>query len=819
MQKAILVSVVLMALASASGALEVKLVVKEPVGSARRAEPISAGVCFKPGEVKDLAKLALFTKGGAAVPCQFSPLVKLEDGSYQWVLADFQCNVGAKGTAEYVVKSGSAAKPAKPVVVTEAGGKYSFKNGPLEFTIDATKPAFELISSLKVAGGALLTGLGKEAMTCRNALDNNKLHFAGKPTKVEFDYRGPMRATLMLEGPYVDEAGKEWLGYRVRVTCYAGLKLIRIEHALRNSCAKQARHAKVREAGLRFGLVKPATGKNNGSWLKAGGVFVKHRLLSGYFSPGLHQLRAEGKQLSLAVVPIFDGYDAKGHRGYNTDKDKKTGSWWSYDCTYKLDEYWLSFGGGDAALAKALDSRLYALAPPAYYSDCAAFSFGPFGTLEDEVATYKKWGWKNIAPRKAALLGSKWIKPMPGYYKAMDFVHGDTETDDAEGCLLMSLRTGGRGYFDAGLAWARYYTNNFIARCDFPEGTKRSRGRKWKFTGKDVGIMQWHASYRTGRTCGCHFYGAGAMDYYVLTGEKSLFGGCRDLARYATRGWMKKTPGKHGVGGWGTRGFGRQFMAAVRFYEITREAKWKQRMEHMAKLALQDPAYIKEDDWGAIHSGGSNSVEKKHCTKLMKKFKRLSDYMTKKGLKWDQRSSTITNAKGKKWAVYDMAGSWEQAYVQQGMERYWRINGNKPAGDYVVRFANFFRKFSWDDHCQQVGYRLWGVHFPEKGQCLGAHAGRWDPAHDKCPGPGAKHSGWYTRFGPDVAARAYNVTRKKKHLADAKMYWNRGSKRGYRRTKQSAPDDAVGSFASHTPPKDDSILSTALMFHLVPRVK
>ena len=805
--------------AGLAAAGEVRLTVREPVGVARRAEPVSAGVCFRKGEVKDPAKLALFTKSGQAVPCRFSPLVELEDGSYQWVLLDFQCSVGARGAAEYVVKADAPAKPAQPVAVTEAGGVYTFKNGPLEFTVDATKPAFELISSLKVDGKAALSGLGKQAMTVRDALEKNKVYFAGKPTKAAFDYKGPMRATLMLEGPYVDGAGKEWLSWRVRITCYAGSKLLRIELSLRNSCAKEARHAKVRDAHLRFGLAAAATGKNTGSWLKAGGVFVKHRLLSGYFSPGLHELAAEGKKLSLAVVPRFDGYDARGHLGYNTDAGKKTGSWWSYDCTYKIDEYWLSFGGGDANLAKALDSRLYALAPARYYSDCAALSFGPFGTLEDEVATYKKWGWKNIEARKAALLGGKWTRPMPGYYKAMDWVHDETETDDAEGCLLMALRTGGRGYLDAGLAWARYYTNNFIERRDFPEGARRGRGRKWKFTGKDVGIMQWHSSYRTGRTCGCHFYGAGAMDYYVLTGEKSLFLGCRDLAGYATRGWMKKTPGRHGVGGWGTRGFGRQFMTAVRFYGVTRAPEWKKRMEHMAKLALKDPSYIKEDDWGAIHSGGSNSVEKKHCTKLMKRYKRLSDYMTKKGLKWDQASSTITDAKGKKWAVYDMAGSWEQTYVQQGMERYWRLTGDKQAGDYVVRFANFFRRFAWDDHCQQVGYRLWGVHFPEKGQCLGAHAGRWDPAHDKCPGPGAQHSGWYTRFGPDVAARAYNVSKKKKYLDEARMYWNRGSKRGYRRTKQSAADDAVGNFASHTPPKDDSILSTALMFYVVPRAK
>ena len=180
-------------------------------------------------------------------------------------------------------------------------------------------------------------------------------------------------------------------------------------------------------------------------------------------------------------------------------------------------------------------------------------------------------------------------------------------------------------------------------------------------------------------------------------------------------------------------------------------------------------------------------------------------------------ASTITSSDGKKWNVYDAAGSWEQTYVQQGMHRYWALTGDKEAADYIVRFANFFNRFTWDSHCQQAGYRLWGVHFPEKGMCLGSQAGRWDPAHDTCPGPGAKHDGWYTRFGPDVAVRAFTVSRDSKYIEQAKMYWNRGSKWGYQVTKPSAADDEVGAFASHIPPKDDSVLSTALMFYTVPR--
>jgi hypothetical protein len=815
--------------AGTAWAVELPLTVTEPVGVERERDPVSTGVCFKPGEVKDVARLALFDAGGRPVPCQFTPLVTLEDGSIQWALVDFQADVPAKGEAKYTVKPGKRAMPAEPVKTSEENGVYTLATGALELTVDASADPFDLLKAVKVERKAVVNGLGAEAMTCRDALDKNKLYHAGKPTKVAWDYRGPMRATLMLEGPYVDKDGTEWLGYRVRITVYAGRRLVRIEHALRNSCPPQVRNVKVKDAHLRLGVEGVPETKTSRDFLDAGPVFVKHRLLSGYFSASLHELSAAGGRVTLAVVPLYEGpFDRRNHRGYNRHEkgsnfgEDDTGSWWLVDCAYKIDEYWLSFGGGGEALAEALDSRLYALAPAEYYSECEALAFGKFGTLDDEVATYRAWGWKNIEPKKAALLKGRWMKALPDYHVPYVLSHPDSETDDAEGMLLMALRTGGRGYWDAGLAWARLYANHFVHRIDFPRGTRtrRKRGPKWNYKGRDYNhIVRYGDSYGNTRTCGCHFYGAGAMDYYVLTGEKSLLLGCVDLAHYATGRWMSRTPGKHGVAGWGSRAFGRQFMAAVRFYEITRDPEWKKRMIHMAELALNDPNLVREDDWCALHSPGSNGVEKKHVTKLLKSMERLQAFVKKHGITWDEKTSTARDAKGNRWKVYDMAGSWEQTYVQQGLHRYWRITRDRKAADYVVGFANFFHKYAWNPHCQQVGYRLWGVKFPTKDHCLGSHATMFDPRHDTCPGPGAKHSGWYTRFGPDVAVRAYTVNGDRTYLEQAKAYWNRGSKRGYQRTKQSAPDDTVGHFAAHVPPKDDSVLSTALMFYTVPRLE
>ena len=85
--------------------------------------------------------------------------------------------------------------------------------------------------------------------------------------------------------------------------------------------------------------------------------------------------------------------------------------------------------------------------------------------------------------------------------------------------------------------------------------------------------------------------------------------------------------------------------------------------------------------------------------------------------------------------------------------------------------------------------------------------------------PGAKHSGGYTRDLPDVFARAYGLTGDKSWLEWAKKAWDRGSKRGFKSTGQSAASDEVYTYAFCYPPRNDCSLTTGRTFYEVPRAK
>jgi hypothetical protein len=194
---------------------------------------------------------------------------------------------------------------------------------------------------------------------------------------------------------------------------------------------------------------------------------------------------------------------------------------------------------------------------------------------------------------------------------------------------------------------------------------------------------------------------------------------------------------------------------------------------------------------------------------------KLKAYVEQKGTVLSPKG-IVTDKAGKSWPLRSDGGSWQQTTLQAAMERFWRLSGREDVKKRVVRMAEFARDYQISKKCEQAFYYTI-LDFPEYDRVY--DPAEWDDAHKNCPGPGAKHSGHYTRFLVGVFSRAYSITGEESWLDCAKKAWNRGSKRGYESTRQSAADDEVYRYAWHVAPKDDTALSTARMFYEVPRAK
>jgi hypothetical protein len=470
---------------------------------------------------------------------------------------------------------------------------------------------------------------------------------------------------------------------------------------------------------------------------------------------------------------------------------------------------WLDFGpaaAGGEARRKALRSWLHALADGDWISETETLGSWRFGTLADEIATYKKWGWKGADdPKKLPR-----SRHNPDAYAAKVWIHDVSETDSAEGYCLMYVRTGERGFLDGAQAYAGYFKSHYAYRTDgFDYAAKGRKNKGLKFG--------WHGprqySWADSRAEKCHFYGRGIFDYYCLTGDVDALEGGKDLVEQAAALAARYKPGGR-IGYYGVRGFARMWLTPIRFAQLSRKPEDRKVADHFAQIALKagdwdERGFIK---WGA----GPAYVSKKGGWLDPAKWPpRLKKYMEEKGRTLSPKG-VIQCKDGTSWSISSDGGTWQQAALQDAFYRYWKLTGSEEVKSRVIKLAEFGRDCQFSKKCQQTHYYTM-VDFPDKGKPY--DPGAWQDAHNNCPGPGAKHSGWYTRFYPNVFTRAYEISGDKKWLDWAKTVWNRGSKRGYQRTKQSAADDEVGPFAGHRAPKDDSILSTSLMFYYVPRAK
>ena len=246
-------------------AMRVPLTVREWSGIARAHEPVTAGVPFAPGALRDVSALAALNEKGERIPAQFTVTAKWPDGSVRWLLCDFQASVGANGAAEYALTEGPtdrslrserrlrpvaeavSREPAPlagetPLRLEEDEGKYTVTTGPLRFTVlkqgfdllhevwvdrdgDGTFSDDELMASSGPDLGLALLGPGGEGRYTSGH---------GEVTETTVEYRGPVRIGLRVRGTLKDARGSGELRYTARIEAFAGQSYVRTTVTLEN---------------------------------------------------------------------------------------------------------------------------------------------------------------------------------------------------------------------------------------------------------------------------------------------------------------------------------------------------------------------------------------------------------------------------------------------------------------------------------------------------------------------------------------------------------------------------------------------------------
>ncbi len=210
-------------LAVGAQAIPIDVTVVETDGVARRNAPLTFGVPFGRGVLRDPATLTVREVGGAARPAQTRVTAHWPDGSARWVLVDTQVDVSALATRHLRVEPGRALAPAHRLVVVQSDDDLAIRTGALRFRIP--KKHFGIVEQLQAEGGAVVA---PEAMTALLAAQNG-IGKAGTPQKVTVLESGPLRVRVELRGSYGNG-----FDYLIRVDAYAGQPFVRVLHTFIN---------------------------------------------------------------------------------------------------------------------------------------------------------------------------------------------------------------------------------------------------------------------------------------------------------------------------------------------------------------------------------------------------------------------------------------------------------------------------------------------------------------------------------------------------------------------------------------------------------
>jgi hypothetical protein len=870
--------------AAAADEFHLSLSVQESVGVDRQAEAISGGVPLPKGVFHKDQQLALFKEDGTEIPCQVSPLVVETDGTLRWVLLDFQDHVAAGKTNRYRLAAGKpSVRPKEVLQIDDGPSEVTVDTGKIRLSVSRTGP-FSLFDSVEVDGKAVISGgevsyvqlQGRSGWDDRAAWRPRKL-VAGPPDMVKVRYAGPLRVTIEVAGHFADDP--LGAGYKAWITAWAGKSRVWLKYKLCNSNTDRytaipvarstlqlrlARHAEEVLLGANrplaagdqgwihqglllhytyqdiAGAVKAGNGDNmlwtgNGpkdrpaGWIAtsgAGAVFVCDQLFST--NPARRLGADRGNLVLEGIAERFQGpKDRKFNQDRRVGQPWQSEGFWLYDCSHHTSEYLFDFAPpSDPAaldrLAQATRNRLWVLAPGEYYSRCEVLGTGRFGTLADETACYREWGWSfqpTQIPRRS--------DPLPGAFVAWEDNHYESEADSVQGLLLMYLRTGQRGWFDLAEAWARYHMDLQAWRTDgwrwkdgaiwFPQGGpqgNRPQREKWNFLwGPDWGDRKgspdcadlWRLAQ--GKSCYCHYYGSGLADYFCLSGDRDALDAAIDNVEQKDSEFRRSqrfTPGKSAVGS--IRGFGRGFEVMMRVLQVDPQSQYIRELCHLAARTLWQSPLLDERGFHCSHIGGGfGGMAAKEISPKVKKW------MDENGIRLTTVGNTVdTVSKGEQsWKVRCMGGTWQHVYVQNGADLYARYFDDEDMRDFVIAFAQLSARYMLSPKCHQTWYYTF-FDVPDVGMVFDP----WVFDHaDTRDGQGCVHSGWYTRFYPDACAKGYWLTGERHLLEKAQEFWYYGSKRRYQSKQLSGGEHEVGMFAGHTPPKDDTVLEVSRLFY------
>jgi hypothetical protein len=740
----------------------IPLTVTENAGVSRASEPVTTGVPIAANQVG--ASWSLFD-GSTEIPVQTTVL---PGRTVPWLLLDFQTSLVAGQTRTLTLKPQFPAFLAtQTITINETPLQITVTTGPLRTQLSTSD--FNLLDNVWIdrdgsgtfgSSEQVVRATSSSNLTVRDAATSTVFSGRGQPRSVVWEYRGPLRATLRVDGGYVS-GPDTLLTYTTRMTWYAGQTYVRIEHVIRNSLPLRERYVKLSSALLLAGATA-ATARVQHS----GSLVWSNATASGAALELIPQtLDVSDAYDPFANPPVWRHnvtIDVDGNGGMIVGDLSHHGATWQVDFADPLS------AGEAARRARVFADPLMALADESGYSDLGAFGQLHFSSYGDEKNAYRKWGW--TWPTAGNPLSEEHhLAREQGLYPSWSVLDSDLdpESDDLYDNIVLYARVQIPAFLDRLRAWTRYSkwewayrTDGFAyagAWGDFYDGPgtiPRTPRIAPPLTALDQAYIDHDIKHGKGDPN--HMWNGGLLDAYYLTGDRDALEAAIDVAEQVRRyfGWQN-LPTQY-VGG-NARFPARALLVLTRTWEATGDPQWKTAADHLVTMFVGSPGY---DPRGFY-------------------FKPTSELAPVDAARFSSEGKIVTPL---------MMSS-----VVEALYRYFLSTGDATVRSQLLQIATFWRDHGLDP-ATGYGGDIVIVDSPAHGDVSHLSYSQFANIPPINPYTVASSSECFV----NALTIGYRLTGDLSYLRRAKLYWNQGSKRSFTSPydQRFATDTQVGRFAN-----------------------
>ncbi len=219
---------------------QIPILVSESAGFDRVNEPVTLGVPFPQGQIKELTGLGIRSPQNQIEDAQFDVMSRWRDGSIRWLKVDFQADVPAFTTETYQLELSTPSLGIGGIEVFEDANQIAVNTGRILFSV--SKQAFNLFDEVfldldrngnyesneqivvpKSSAGPVAVQDGIEYLASTR-----------EPERIVVEEAGGQRVVIKVEGRHWTPSGEFFLKYETRIYAYAGQPFVRVRHSYAN---------------------------------------------------------------------------------------------------------------------------------------------------------------------------------------------------------------------------------------------------------------------------------------------------------------------------------------------------------------------------------------------------------------------------------------------------------------------------------------------------------------------------------------------------------------------------------------------------------